>query len=217
MRTLTQPGIMNTAISSLTDTCHTLTGSTAIDMDSTRNLDTGETWLTVHAGNLHHTVPLKRSIVENVVTIWDHIEDLRSRGGLEPARWIPTGPDARELATRQVRSTLGWDMRVDDPVCPRTTPWGPTQSASILRNGILSVHTTGHGGYKITRAQLSQVDRRWAHHGTWFEEDCAWAIVAFHFPEVFSEQRLRYAHDSLQRWYPCEYAAITGATAQGAA
>jgi hypothetical protein len=44
----------------------------------------------------------------------------------------------------------------------------------------------------------------------WYEEDCAWSIVACVFPWAFEETSLESARDTLANWYPDEYERFYG-------
>ncbi len=48
--------------------------------------------------------------------------------------------------------------------------------------------------------------------GGWFEEGCAWAKVAFAFPECFTDEQQEAAIRTLKDWCPDEYEAVTGKT-----
>lgn len=44
----------------------------------------------------------------------------------------------------------------------------------------------------------------------WHEKDCEWAIVAFTFPEYFTERARTRVLQVLKIWYPDDYESITG-------
>lgn len=79
------------------------------------------------------------------------------------------------------------------------TPWGPVQHGERIAEGLLWVHTAGHGGLMVgldfARQHLSEAaQRRGQPSGTWlaYEEDCAWAIAAIeleaYWPLLFHHQ-----------------------------
>lgn len=90
------------------------------------------------------------------------------------------------------------------------TPWGSADNVTHLAPGMASVSTPGHGGIKLSPARNKEVDPTWARGNGFYEEDCEWAITAITFPEGFSEEHQRYAHESARRWFPDEYEAVVG-------
>lgn len=93
---------------------------------------------------------------------------------------------------------------------PVSTPWGKPQSCNELAEGILSISTAGHGGFKLDRKHNAQVNALWRKAGGWYEEDCEWAIVAITFPKLFNESQMQQAVYSLKNWHPVVYTQITG-------
>lgn len=91
------------------------------------------------------------------------------------------------------------------------TPWGDSQSSQKLAPGIITYSTAGHGGIHLSPSLNAQVAECWRRKDGWYEEDLDWAIVAFHFPDVFSKD-LAYAKGVLRDWYPDEYQQVTGET-----
>lgn len=98
------------------------------------------------------------------------------------------------------------------------TPWGKSQTSEKMAEGVYEVTTAGHGGIlvgkQVAREKLSeQAQAIGREFGSWlaFEEDCAWAAVAYEHPEWFvglftpsmTEERIKMqAGDTLARWYP---------------
>lgn len=75
---------------------------------------------------------------------------------------------------------------------PRYSPWGPVQTCDELAKGLLAVSTAGHGGIYVPAKQLHRIRpewrayaARWSGSEQWYEEDCAWALVALSIPEAF--------------------------------
>jgi len=87
------------------------------------------------------------------------------------------------------------------------TPWGESQTIDKLGDdGVLAVTTASHGGIYVPRALLHRIPQAgqlwaagWSGSVNWYEEDCAWSIVARYFPELFSEKDRGYAEETLQR------------------
>jgi hypothetical protein len=80
-----------------------------------------------------------------------------------------------------------------------STPWGKAQAVTPTPHPeIYFVSTAGHGGVKVTGKALQDLRRRNAAKSCWFEEDCAWSVVALAFPEAFPgayDNALRTAKD----------------------
>ena len=78
------------------------------------------------------------------------------------------------------------------------TPWGMSDHVENVGGGILRVDTPSHGGYFVppelyaSMPALLQGSNSYG-GGTWFEQDCEWAIVALAFPELFSIKNLKAA------------------------
>ncbi len=78
-----------------------------------------------------------------------------------------------------------------------STPWGLSDYGTQYDEaGELVFWTTpGHGGFKVADTLLSKMPaalrafKPWAAEG-WYEEDCDWAIVAFAFPDLFTDGEL---------------------------
>jgi predicted heme/steroid binding protein len=92
------------------------------------------------------------------------------------------------------------------------TPWGSSQGGTKYAEGIESHDTAGHGGFKLSAALNRQIHSAWRRKGGWYEEDCDWAIVAHTFPQHFTAYERKLAEQSLKRWMPHEYMAVTGKT-----
>jgi len=83
------------------------------------------------------------------------------------------------------------------------------QTSTQLCRGIAEYSTAGHGGIHVSPSLNSQIHEAWRIESGWYEEDCDWAIVAWHFPEVFQEQQAT-AITSLKHYKPDEYTRVTG-------
>ena len=110
------------------------------------------------------------------------------------------------------------------------TPWGRAQNVEILdRDGIVWVSTASHGGLRIskicalakniTQAAIAQSIETDEHF--WFEEDCAWAVIAWELKYLWNyffkymaikndeSAQMDYLLKSITYWYPT-YALIRG-------
>ena len=90
------------------------------------------------------------------------------------------------------------------------TPWGQAQSIQDESEGIQSVSTSGHGGYKLDRKRNAQVHAAWRKAGGWYEEDCAWSIVVFTFRSRYDERTVERAIGTLKAMFPDKYTLVTG-------
>jgi len=90
------------------------------------------------------------------------------------------------------------------------TPWGVAQDVRVIADGITVYSTPSHGGIKLSHDLNQQVHESLRAEDGWYEEDCDWAIVAFTFPDHFSDYEREIAIQSLVNYRPNEYEAITG-------
>ena len=99
------------------------------------------------------------------------------------------------------------------------TPWGVAQEIVNVAEGITRYSTAGHGGYhlsptmnKLVPVYLQHVPqgRRDANYTSqemgWYEEDCAWAVVAVVFPTAFKLPWRKTAVAIMERDYPSQWA-----------
>lgn len=91
------------------------------------------------------------------------------------------------------------------------TPWGTSQGATIYAEGVECHSTAGHGGFKLSVERNRQVHATLRVKGGFYEEDCAWAIVAITFPHLFTGFEWRCAERTIKdNWFEA-WEAITGA------
>ena len=89
------------------------------------------------------------------------------------------------------------------------TPWGMSDYREELAPGIIWYGTPSHGGCHLDPCANSKIHDAWRRADGWYEEDCDWAIVAFHFPQAFLKD-YRQAIDTLRNWHPKAYMQVTG-------
>lgn len=96
------------------------------------------------------------------------------------------------------------------------TPWGPAQAVDFLAPGISQFFTSSHGGLKLLPKLNAQVHEAWRKKGGWYEEDCEYAIVYFHFAEELklTDVQRQVADKTLRDYFPDEYTAVTGTKLQ---
>ncbi|WP_295808956.1 hypothetical protein [uncultured Nitratireductor sp.] len=91
-----------------------------------------------------------------------------------------------------------------------STPWGPSQGATVFAEGIACHSTAGHGGFHLSVDRNAKVDCRFRIANGWYEEDAEWAIVAVTFPDLFTSFERRCAEQTVRDSWPDEFEAITG-------
>lgn len=67
-----------------------------------------------------------------------------------------------------------------------STPWGPSQGATVYAEGIVSHTTAGHGGFKLCNECNVKIHPMLRCAGGWYEEDTAWAAIALAYPNLFT-------------------------------
>ena len=82
------------------------------------------------------------------------------------------------------------------------TPWGPSQTTQTIGDHIVRVTTAGHGGYYVPPSLYRMMPAALRTNpygtGTWFEEDCEWALVALAFPDHFQPRQIRNAVETIK-------------------
>jgi len=90
-----------------------------------------------------------------------------------------------------------------------STPWGPSQGATVFAEGIACHSTAGHGGFQLAGDRNAKVDPRLRNSNGWYEEDAEWAIVAITFPNLFTSFERRCADRTVRDSWPDEFETIT--------
>lgn len=91
-----------------------------------------------------------------------------------------------------------------------STPWGPSQGATIYADGVVFHSTAGHGGFLLSPDRNRKVHQSIRVTAGAYEEDEAWAIVAFSFPHLFTAYERRAAEKTMKDSFPDAWEAITG-------
>ena len=91
-----------------------------------------------------------------------------------------------------------------------STPWGISQTISVLAPGITHYTTDSHGGIKLSNDRNAKVPEYLRREDGWYEEDCDWAVVAVIFPYAFSVEVGKNAYDTIRNWEPVGYTKLTG-------
>nr|WP_309402242.1 hypothetical protein [Aminobacter niigataensis]WMD00183.1 hypothetical protein RAR13_28345 [Aminobacter niigataensis] len=90
------------------------------------------------------------------------------------------------------------------------TPWGPSQGATVYADGVIFHSTAGHGGFLLSPDRNRKVHQSIRVTGGAYEEDEAWAIVAFSFPHLFTAFERRAAEKTMKDSFPDAWETITG-------
>lgn len=116
---------------------------------------------------------------------------------------------SRVLETAQHRRELSRLQRLQARmVC--STPWGPSQLATIYAEGIVAHMTAGHGGFRLSAERNKRIVPSLRIGSGWYEEDDAWAIVALTFPDLFTTYERQLADRTIRDKWPDEWEAIFG-------
>lgn len=70
------------------------------------------------------------------------------------------------------------------------TPWGESDSIEEICDGMYSVTTESHGGFKLENKWNYQIPLEYRNHDGWYEEDVESNIVITFFPEIFGESEI---------------------------
>lgn len=106
------------------------------------------------------------------------------------------------------REQIALGRREERPAA--STPWGPSQGATVYADGIVFHSTAGHGGFLLSPDRNRKVHQSIRVTGGAYEEDEAWAIVAFSFPDLFTAFERRAAEKTMKDSFPDVWEAITG-------
>lgn len=112
----------------------------------------------------------------------------------------------RNRSTRRITETERGNMN---------TPWGKSDHQEKYADGITFYSTPSHGGFKLNSERNEQIPSYCREPDGWYEEDCAWAIVALVFAGVFLVKAIHEGHDpnkdielardTFRNWNPNEY------------
>jgi hypothetical protein len=91
-----------------------------------------------------------------------------------------------------------------------STPWGPSQLATIYAEGIIFHMTAGHGGFHLSAERNACILPMLRKSAPWYEEDAEWAIVALTFPDLFTAYERKCADETIRNSWPSAWEAIHG-------
>ncbi|MBB3525990.1 hypothetical protein HFN88_32300 [Rhizobium laguerreae] len=91
-----------------------------------------------------------------------------------------------------------------------STPWGPSQGATVYAEGIVSHTTAGHGGFKLCNECNVKIHPMLRCAGGWYEEDTAWAAIALAYPNLFTGYERKCADWTIRDSWPDAWEAIFG-------
>ena len=86
-----------------------------------------------------------------------------------------------------------------------STPWGLSQQSKSYGPGIVSYSCAGHGGFHVSPTLNATMPDYLRYPEGWYEEDCAWALVALAFPDRFTSKDLEHAKDTVRHYEPDIY------------
>lgn len=90
------------------------------------------------------------------------------------------------------------------------TTWGKSQGVTRYADGVECHSTAGHGGFKLSGERNGRVHPLLRLEDGWYEEDCAWAIVAITFTDLFTGFERRCAERSIKDSWPDAWETIFG-------
>lgn len=90
------------------------------------------------------------------------------------------------------------------------TPWGPSQGATVYADGLIFHSTAGHGGFCVSTERNARIHPMLRAADGFYEEDECWAIVAIHFPHLFTSFERRCAEQTVKDSFPDAWEAIFG-------
>ncbi|MBX4892901.1 MULTISPECIES: DUF7007 domain-containing protein [Rhizobium] len=91
-----------------------------------------------------------------------------------------------------------------------STPWGPSQGATVYAEGIVAHTTAGHGGFKLSNERNAKIHPMLGCANGWYEEDAAWAAVALTYPSLFTACERKCADRTVRDTSPNAWEAIFG-------
>ena len=79
----------------------------------------------------------------------------------------------------------------------KSTPWGQSQGSVELAEGIVSYHTSSHGGIWLSKKRQKQLaySDNFLKNPAWWEEDCDWAVPYVFFAEDIRKHGNAYKFD----------------------
>lgn len=90
------------------------------------------------------------------------------------------------------------------------TPDGAADYGYKYAEGVCKFNTPGHGYMVLDEERNQTIHEAWRNSAGFYEEDVCWAIVAHHFPDLFTTRDRRDAKRTLINYMPHEYMAVTG-------
>ena len=127
-------------------------------------------------------------------------------------------PEGGEFAahTRDESSVTLTSPKFRQTAQPKRSPWGEVQYGTELANGIWTVGTAGHGGYKLSSERNALVNEAWRASDGWYEEDVDFVIPCLTFPDELGGDDEKYGLDYFNRvardYRPDQWEKVTGLT-----
>lgn len=92
----------------------------------------------------------------------------------------------------------------------KNSPWGSVQRYKRIADGIFSVSTASHGGFRLSPQRQAAMPPALALAGGWYEEDLEYNRVILAFPDAFKPDQVESAHRTMKHWHPDAYAGWSG-------
>lgn len=73
------------------------------------------------------------------------------------------------------------------------TPWGKSDGAVSILNGVDFHVTLNHGGFKVSPEMLSIMPKKYVNPDGWYEEDVESCKVVLAFPHCFDTRTIEHA------------------------
>lgn len=81
------------------------------------------------------------------------------------------------------------------------TPWGKSDGATQILNGV-DFHTTpSHCGFKVSKDMLAIMPKKYVNIDGWYEEDCEYCKVVLAFPHAFDSRTIEFARSTWKFWF----------------
>lgn len=115
-----------------------------------------------------------------------------------------------EFASLELHRVQLETLKRRDTTTTQRTPWGAAQGSTIYGDGVESIGTSSHGGFKLDRARNAKVCALLRNEGGWYEEDSEWVKVAVTFPELFTDREKAFAEETFRHGHYEKYEKFYG-------
>lgn len=81
------------------------------------------------------------------------------------------------------------------------TPWGKSDGAVPIMNGVDFHTTSSHGGFRINKDLLSIMPKKYVNSDGWYEEDVESCKVILAFPHCFDTRTIEHAKKTWKMYF----------------